>query len=306
MKRILLLLPLVIATNSLMAQSSLELFTLSGSYGLPANYESPYEEFKAKPTGLLVNVKAPVPFSESTVWFNQITYTTFHINNDIQMPPEVFNPIHLHSFILQTGLYRKFGSTLDRGVLLLFAPRYMTDFQATSARNFQFGGIFLYEKKFSERLMMRFGGLLHDELGGPYLVPIVETDWQINSRWSLVGQWPITGKLKYKVNENISTGISHFGLITSYRLGNPDYEGDYIERTSIDLSLFGRVRLAGNFHMEGRFGYALGRSYKQFTEDQKVPFRITIIKFGDNRVHKNFLFDPGFVANLRIVYDLPL
>ena len=84
------------------------------------------------------------------------------------------------------------------------------------------------------------------------------------------------------------------------------YEGYYIERTSIDLSLFGRIRLAGNFHLEGRVGYALSRSYNQYSADQTVPFRIAIIKFNDERVAKNTLFDPGAIVNLRLVYNLPL
>jgi len=306
MKRIKLSFALFLLPLGLFAQSSIDLLTLSGRYGLPANYdsESDYKDQKAKETGVLINAKLPIRFSESTIWFNQITYTAFNVNNDIQMADSIANPIQVHSFILQTGLYKKFGE--GQGVLLLFAPRFMTDFQNAGGKNFQFGGIFMYEKRFHERLQMRFGVLYHDELGGPYMVPIVDTDWQINSKWSLVGMWPIYGKLNYQVNENFSTGISHFGLITSYYLGNPAYEGDYIERTSIDLSLFGRIRLAGNFHLEGRVGYALGRSYYQYSADQTVPFRIAIIKFGDERVAKNTLFDPGAIINLRLVYNLPL
>ena len=306
MKKLICILTATAWVCSTAAQSSLEIFTLAGTYGFPSGYEEPYENSHARSLDILANVKAGVPFNESTVWFSQLTYTNFNIANDIEMPQGIANPIQLNSFILQTGLYKKFGADLDRGVLVLFAPRFMTDFQNASGKNLQFGGVFLYQKIFSESLFMRFGAMYHQELGGPYLVPIVETDWQINSRWSLAGQWPISGKLKYRVNDNISAGISHFGLITSYRLGHPDYEGDYIERTSIDLSLFGRVRVAGNFHLEGRAGYALGRYYKQYSADQTAPFRITIIKFGDDRVHKNYLFDPGMVVNLRFVYDLPL
>ncbi len=220
------------------------------------------------------------------------------------MPAEVANPIHLHSFILQTGLYQKFDN--GRGLLLLVAPRFMTDFEDDAGKGFQFGGLAMYEKKYHDDLLLRFGLMYHDELGGTYLVPIVHTEWQINSKFSLNGMWPIYGKFNYHVNENFTAGISHFGLLTSYRLGNPNYEGDYIERTSIDLSLFGRIRLAGNLHLEGRFGYALGRSYAQYSADQTVPLRITILKFGDERVAKNTEFNPGPIISLRLAYNLPL
>ena len=31
------------------------------------------------------------------------------VNNDIQMPVGIANPLNIHAFILQTGLYKKFG-----------------------------------------------------------------------------------------------------------------------------------------------------------------------------------------------------
>jgi len=285
------------------AQTDLDIFTLSGRYGFPQEYETTYDG-KATETGILANLQMPVPFDESTIWYSQLTFTNFRVNNDITMPDDIANPINIYGFILQTGLYQKFSN--GRGLQLLFAPRFMTDFNNVDRGHFQIGGVALYEKRFSERLMMRFGAMLHDELGGPYMVPIVYTDWKLSSKWSIVGMWPISGKIKYTVNDNLSAGISHFGLVTSYRLGHPDYQGDYMERTSIDECLFARVRVVGNIHLEGRLGYALGRYYKQYDAGQKADFRITIIKFGDNRVEKNVNFNPGPIALLRLVYNLPL
>ncbi|MFC2081500.1 DUF6268 family outer membrane beta-barrel protein [Bacteroidota bacterium] len=304
MKRISLTLLAVCIFSSLFSQSSMDLLSITGRFGLATNYENPYQDQKATESGVLVNAKLPIPFSETTIWFSQITYTDFIVKNDIQMPSGVSNPLNLHAFIFQTGLYKKFGN--DQGMLILFAPRFMTDFENTSGKNFQPGGIIMYEKKFHDQLRMRFGAMFHNELGGPLLVPIVDTDWQINSKWSLVGMWPILGKLNYHVNENFTAGISHFGLVTSYLMGHTDYEGDYIERTSIDLALFGRIRVVGNFHLEGKLGYALGRSYTQYASDQTVPFRIAIIKFGDERVAKNYLFDPGPIFNISLIYNLPI
>jgi hypothetical protein len=285
------------------AQSSLDIFTLSGRYGFPQEYESTYTE-KGNETGILANLQFGVPFSESSIWYNQLTFNHFRVDNDITMPDDIANPIRISGFILQTGLYQKFSN--GRGMQLLFAPRFMTDFNNVDGGHFQLGGTALYEKRFHDRLLMRFGFMLHDELGGPYMVPIVYTNWELSSKWSIVGTWPISGKIKYQANDNVSAGISHFGLITSYKLGHPDYQGDYMERTSIDLCLFGRIRLAGNFHLEGRLGYAMGRYYKQYEAGQKADFRITIIKFGDNRVAKNVNFNPGPIALLRLVYNLPL
>jgi hypothetical protein len=58
--------------------------------------------------------------------------------------------------------------------------------------------------------------------------------------------------------------------------------------------------------MEARFGYALGREYAQYETDQQADFRISILKFGDDRIQKNVTFDPCPIMNLRLVYNLPL
>ena len=55
-------------------------------------------------------------------------------------------------------------------------------------------------------------------------------------------------------------------------LTDPNYLGDYMERTSIDLGLFGRWKMFGNWHLEGRIGYALGRNYEQYAADEKIDF----------------------------------
>jgi hypothetical protein len=138
------------------------------------------------------------------------------------------------------------------------------------------------------------------------LVPLVFVDWHFAGQWRLSGMLPVYAKLKYRVNDNFSTGLAFFGLITSYKVGGEHYAGDYMERTSIDPSLFARLRIAGNFHIEGRLGYAIDRKYDQYAADQTVPFRISIIKFGDERVTKNIAFGSGVLASLQLVYNMPL
>jgi len=185
-------------------------------------------------------------------------------------------------------------------------PRFMTDFENVNGKNWQFGAIGLYEKRYHEKLMMRFGLLYNQELFGPILTPLVHIDWQFAPKWSIVGMLPIYAKINYHASENLTMGFSHFGLTTTYRLGNIAYENDYIERSSIDLTLFLRQRIVGNIHIEGRFGYALSRKYEQYAEDQKLDLRIIIFNFGDNRIVKNTGFNDGLIANIRVVYNLPL
>ena len=293
----------LIFSFSVQCQETLDVFTISGRYGFPQSYDSIYDG-KATEYGVMMDLKAPIEMSEKSIWYNSLNYFYWHVSDDEEMPEDIANPIDLHGIILRTGLYQKFSK--DRGIQIFLAPRFMSDFQNVDGSHFQMGGLAIYEKRFKENLKMGFGAMYNQEFFGPYLVPLINLDWQISDRWSIVGLFPIYGKVKYQVNERLSIGLSHFGLITTYRLGDPDYEGDYIERKSIDEALFARYKLGGNFDVEARVGYALGRSYAQYEADQKVDFSLPLVGFGDDRVQKNVSFHDGAIASLRFIYSVPI
>ena len=297
------LLLVIFISDSAQSQETLDVLTLSGRYGFPQSYDSIYKS-KANEYGAMAALVAPIKMNEKSIWYNSLNYFFFHVGNDEDTPPEIMNPIDLHGIILRTGLYQKFSK--DRAIQIFLAPRFMSDFKNVNSDHFQMGALFLYEKKFREGLKMGFGVMYNQEFFGPNLVPLVNLDWQVSDRWSIAGLFPIYGKVKYKVNGRFSTGWSHFGLITTYRLGDPAYEGDYMERKSIDETLFARYQLYGNIFLEGRFGYALGRSYAQYEADQKVDFTLPLVGFGDNRIQKNISFHDGFIASVRFIYNVPI
>jgi len=303
MKQITIFLILFLVSCGLRGQESLDILTVSGRVGVPQSYDSIYES-KASEYGLMLSLVAPIEVNERSIWYNSVNYFYWHVNNDEDTPPEIVNPIDIHGIILRTGLYQKFSE--DRGLQIFLAPRFMSDFNNVDIDHFQMGALVMYEKKYREGLKMGFGAMYNQEFFGPYLVPLVNLDWKISEKWSIVGLFPVYGKVKYQVNERFSAGWSHFGLITTYRLGGPEYQGDYIERKSIDESLFARYKLFGDIYVEGRIGYALGRSYAQYEADQKVDFSIPLVGFGDERVQKNVSFHDGVIASLRFVYSISL
>ena len=285
------------------AQERLDIFTLSGQYGSPVSYDSIYEG-KGTETGMMASLVAPARLSEKSIWYSSLNYFYWGVDNDEEMDESIMNHIRVHGFILRTGLVK----TLENGnvLQLIFAPRLMTDFKSVDTDHLQLGGIATYKIEFSERLIMGFGLMFNQEFFGPNLVPLVDLDWKLSEKWSLTGLFPIYGKLKYKFSERLDGGWSHFGLVTSYRVGDPDYQGDYIDRRSIDETLYARYRLFGDFFLEGRLGYALGRSYKQYSSDQKVDLTLPLISIGDDRLAKNASIHDGFIASLRLVYSISL
>jgi hypothetical protein len=282
-------------------QERLDLVTLSGQFGFPSSYDSIYEG-KATETGFMASFVAPARLSDKSIWVSSLNYFYWGVDNDEELSEDVMSPMRLHGFILRTGLVRTFEN--ERSLQLIVAPRLMTDFKGVDTDHLQFGAIATYGKEYSERLRLGFGLMYNQEFFGPNLVPLVDLDWQLSERWSLTGLFPIYGKLKYKFNDRLDGGWSHFGLVTSYRLGDPEYEGDYVDRRSIDETLYARYRLFGDFFLEGRIGYALGRSYKQYSSDQKVDLTLPLISIGDDRIAKNASIHDGFIASLRLVYSV--
>ncbi|MFY0601875.1 MAG: hypothetical protein JXR03_19530 [Cyclobacteriaceae bacterium] len=283
------------------AQNSLDLFTVSFRHG----FSRPTNEVvgNASENVGLVNLKVPIRLSKTSIWYNDLTYqaSTVDYSSDF---PNTIDPTNLHGFIFQSGLVRKLDE--KSAFQLLAVPRLMTDLNNVTINHFQFGGIGLYERKFSESLTMRYGLMYNQELFGDMFVPLVYLNWSLTPKWSVKGLFPIFTKITYQSSEKLALGLSHFGMITSFQVGDPFYNQDYIERKSIDLTLFGRYKLAGNFHLEMRAGYALGRSYYQYAKGDEVDFRVAIFSVGDNRTQKNVSFNPGSIIDFRMVYNLPL
>ncbi len=285
------------------AQSSIDLITVGYQYGLPQRYE---ESLDGKATELvgLINLKLPVVLNEKNIWYNDVTYFNYLIEQEPDLPENLADPIRVHGIIFQTGWVHQIDDT--RAFQFLVIPRLMGDFVNISTGHFQLGVIGLYEKRYRPGLMMRYGFLYNQDAFGPLLVPLAYVDWDFGNRWEMIGLFPIYLKVQKHLNRNLTVGFSHYGLVSSYRLTEEAYRNDYIERASIDLTLFGRIRLFGNFHAEGRIGYSLARHYEQYTANDKLDLKLSILEFGDNRIPLNTNFNDGPIASLRLVYNLQL
>jgi hypothetical protein len=296
-----LLFVLLVGPVSLFAQQSIDLFTASFRHGFTQSTSG--VKGNATENVGLVNMKIPVVFSESTIWYSDLTYQAFNVDYSAGLTNTI-DPTKIHGVILQTGLVKKL--TEETGFQLLLVPRLMSDLTNVNSNHFQFGGIGLFEKRYGDHLMMRYGMMYNRERFGNMFVPALYLDWKIAPKWSIAGLLPVYAKLNFQVTERLGMGLSLFGLITSYQIGDPTYAGDYIERKSIDLTVYGRYKLPGNLYFETRFGYALGRSYSQYAHGDKVDLRIAIFTIGDDRIQKNVAFDPGPIIDFRLVYNLPI
>lgn len=305
MKRSVFLLCIVVIGFSLQAQDrgTKDIISLSGRYALPSEYKEIYDG-KASEIGMLNTLTAGFKLAPRTMFAINVNHFYFNVKDEAEMPEGIASPIKINGIILRAGIIQEFNN--GGKLQLLVAPRLMSDFQNLDGNSFQMGGLASYQNDLNSRLNLGFGLIFNKELFGPYMVPLVLLDWQVSERWFIEGMIPVTLKVHYRVNEGLDVGFNHFGLITSYYMGNEDYAGDYMERQSIDLSLFARQRLYSNFFIEGMVGRTVGRSYTQYAGDQTVSFALPLVAFGDDRIAKNVTFKDGMIFTLKLIFNLPL
>jgi hypothetical protein len=309
MKKILILIMAGSLSLALPAQKTIDILSLSGRYGLPGEYNDPAVSGKATEIGSLNSLQVGFNILANTQFVLNLNHFYFNVSGDPDpmFHPELAYPVKVNGIIMRVGLRQYFKG--DRYLQVLVMPKLMSDFQNMDGNSFQFGGAVVYRKQFRDELAVGIGAMYSAELFGPYLVPIVDLYWQFAEKWRLWGMLPITARLEYDVNKNMMVGFNHFGLITTYYLGHEDYTGDYMERQSIDLSLFARHRLAGNIFLEAMAGMAVGRHYRQYEGDQKLDFAIPLVTFGDDRVVKREIdtgFGDGLILTLKLIYNMPM
>ena len=305
MKHTAFFLLVLLGGSSLIAQErgTRDIVSLSGRYALPGEYEELYAG-EAHEYGSLNTLTAGFKLAPKTLFAINVNHFYFHVNDDAEMPAGIASPINIHGIILRTGIVQQLAN--GGKIQLLVAPRLMSDFKNLDGHSFQLGGIVSYQNDLNANLNLGFGAMYNQELFGPYVVPLLLLDWQVSDRWYIEGMIPVTAKVHFRVNEGLDVGFNHFGLITSYYLGDEEYAGDYLERQSIDLSLFARQRLYGNFYVEGMVGRTFGRQYKQYAGDQKVGFAIPLVAFGDERTVKNVTFKDGMIFTLKLIFNLKI
>lgn len=303
MKHLIISLFLSCFVQLLTAQNYLDILNITGRYTTPAPYDSVLTG-NAQETGTTIGLTVPIPISKKTIFYSSLNYFYFHVDNKPETGKNIANPINLHAYILRTGIIQRLGN--GKSLQLLIAPRFMSDYENIGTKNLQLGGLAAYEKIYSDNLTLGFGVNYNYEEFGHYIVPIVNLKWYVFEKVSITGVLPIYSKINYHFSKKLTAGICHFGLTTTFPLGDENYDNDYIERQSIDLALFSRYNLVSNFFLEARLGKTIGRCYRQYHSDDKIDFALPLATFGDDRVPINTEFEDSYFAEIRIIYSIPI
>ena len=165
----------------------------------------------------------------------------------------------------------------------------------------QWGGVFLMERKKSDRLSLRLGAYFNQEFFGPFLVPIIGFDYKFNENWYAYANLPISGTIDHTLNQKVHLGLTYTGIVSSFQL-SPEYSQTYIHTASTDVMLYGDIYLSSQIVLQGRIGRAIGRYFRQYETGDKPNFTVSAFQIGDNRTQLNHEVGDGWIAELRLIF----
>ncbi len=216
--------------------------------------------------GFRANLLMPLKISEKTYLLPGFRYWQYN-----------FGPgDNLNWYLLQVGIQTQLNERTSWQILPLIRSGVYQG--ADLGEGFQLGLLTIVNKRVKENLVLGYGIYTNYELFGLLVTPILAVDWEINDRWRLFGNFPMFTTLSYKLNDRWNAGLNYLGLVTSF-------QGDetYIERQSIDLSLFLEYYITSSIVAQVSAGYPFGRKFEEYAEGDKVDLSLSLLRFGEER-----------------------
>jgi hypothetical protein len=148
----------------------------------------------------------------------------------------------------------------------VFIPRINAGLEAIDKNDYQFGGAILMIYKKKENLKYKFGAYYNSEFFGPFFIPLLGIDWNVNDHLNLFGVLPGNLALEYKISSIFYGGINFKSITNSYRFDRLSY----LKVSDNYLKLFLDCYLVKKFVITLEAGHSVLRKYK--TGNPNQPF----------------------------------
>ncbi len=152
----------------------------------------------------------------------------------------------------------------------VFIPRVSSQLDDDlSSRDIQYGGALLTSYQRKETLKYKIGLYYNSEFFGPFFMPLLGIDWNINSKWNLFGVLPGSMNLEYKFMKSIHAGIMFRSNTNGYRT----FDYNFIRVNDNHLKLFMDFYLSKKQVISIEAGHTILRKYKSgFRESGKADY----------------------------------
>jgi len=285
---------LIVIGQKSFAQDYLDIVNLNYSLNTPASDSGINNSFAS------ANIFLPIVFDKEkgnafTIGANA---NSFKIDNKYGKSYDFYN------LTIPVGLHYNFNSKLVGDFTIL--NRINSDFESQPMSDYQLGLISIFSIKKNDSLSYKFGFYYNNAISGPLVVPFFGVNWKVNEKLQVFGTLPRDATVLYRHSARLGFGASFVGQIATYQLHNENSPNTYMQRAKNELGIFTDVYLTKSIVLQAKAGYLLGTVYKEFDEDAKIDWALSLFRFGDDRRELNKLNADGAFAKLSLIYRFDL
>lgn len=216
-------------------------------------------------------------------------------------PASSINPVYTVNPRL--GVNLKHGERWSGTYLLL--PKLSSDLNNFSGKDFQMGALVLLKYIRQENLNYKMGLYYNSELFGPFFVPILGLYYKSpNHKFETDLSLPLAADMNYSLLPWLKAGVNFSAFVRSYYLNEPQLSEneEYLVKRTSEIFTYLQFNLQKSIILQTKVGYAIGRSYRIYDENDQMAWGLSAFRFGDNTEQLNPDFKDGAIFSVRILY----
>ena len=169
-----------------------------------------------------------------------------------------FREIDMRSILFSLAWVKQWKNEKLKTSFILISRANSEPGNSITQNYFQWGGAVLHTVKRRENFKYKFGLYYNSEFFGPFILPLVGIDWNINERLNLFGVLPGSMNLEYKLNNSIYVGAAFRSITNSYRMA----ANSFIRINDNHLKAVADFYLTKNHVLSLEAGHSILRKYK--------------------------------------------
>jgi hypothetical protein len=286
------------ASSLVYSQDYVDLFSINFAHSNPTNYENSTE--KTSINNFETAFTLPIIQSEKYVYITGIDFN----KNSVALFPNSINS--LITTRLKAGINIKYSERWSG--TYLFLPKIASDYITISKEDFYVGGVLLLKFKQKKNLIYKFGIYASSEAYGLFLTPIANMYYKSpNNSFEMNLTLPTDFDFNYRIASATKIGMDYIAIGKSYKLTTANVRATYAENNSLQFSVYVQNNsINKNVNMRLKTGIQIN-DYNVYPIDQKIDYRISALKFGDNRTQLNSKLSNSvyFMAEAIYRFDIP-
>lgn len=152
------------------------------------------------------------------------------------------------------------------GIFSDFRDVSISDFRGRIAANYLF--------RISKKMKMGIGIGYSRQFEAHQLTPFISINYQISSRWHLLGVLPIKPVLVFKINNRFHWRTELQGKVESYRLSAKTYNNAVIDRTGWYLATGVDWLVRKHHRFSGGIGYSFRQSIRYYADSEMNNWKV--------------------------------